>query len=736
MKKAEILAPVGNIDMLYAGLAAGADSFYLALDDFGARAYAENFNLDNIEEIIDYIHLFDKKVFVTMNTLIKDSEMDKALYYAQKLYEYGVDGLLIQDIGFYSIIKDQVPGLDLHASTQMAVRDYHGAKALMDMGFKRIVIARETPIEEIRKIAKLPCEKEVFVHGSLCVSYSGECLMSSYFGERSANRGRCAGPCRLKYDLISDGKVLANDYFLNMKDLNVLDNIDELLDLSIDCLKIEGRMKSPEYVYTSVRAYKEKIEKASYNREKLRDISNRGYTKGFIFGQKSDYILREADNKHRSVGRVEIYQNKKSFLAKSDLHKGDNLEVQTERGKKLPLTITEEIKKGGRFILDKYRDAKVGSDILMLNAESIKDDLAKGLERYKNLGLDLYFKASLNEKASLKLVYKDYQVEVFSEEFIEPSQKIAIDESSIRENLDRFKDEIFKANTINVEIDDNIFIRKKTINKLRRDAIRALSHKIGGAYKREKIEIKKPSLKKFSNINPEKNLELMTNDIDPDLIEGFDNLYIKDYDPKYKDFSLYLDLDSHWDYEIDDLISYIKENSIRGVIFNSYRDFDFIERFKKEDIKIRIGRYLNVLNSYSFDFYSGFAEKIESSVENQLDIINKNAKAYDIEALVFGRIELMNMVHCPFSTIKKCGLRGCESCKFSKGEMKSANNDRMLTIRRDGLTKIYPYRLASFDESLLDPNLSRLVSVFSDEDLLAYQNKIKTDKLNYERGVI
>ena len=736
MKKAEILAPVGNIDMLYAGLAAGADSFYLALDDFGARAYAKNFSLDNIEEIIDYIHLFDRKVFVTMNTLIKDSEMDKALYYAQKLYEYGVDGLLIQDIGFYSIIKDQVPGLDLHASTQMAVRDYHGAKALMDMGFKRIVIARETPIEEIRKIAKLPCEKEVFVHGSLCVSYSGECLMSSYFGERSANRGRCAGPCRLKYDLISDGKVLANDYFLNMKDLNVLDNIDELLDLSIDCLKIEGRMKSPEYVYTSVRAYKEKIEKASYNREKLRDISNRGYTKGFIFGQKSDYILREADNKHRSVGRVEIYQNKKSFLVKSDLHKGDNLEVQTERGKKLPLTITEEIKKGGRFILDKYRDAKVGSDILMLNAESIKDDLAKGLERYKNLGLDLYFKASLNEKASLKLVYKDYQVEVFSEEFIEPSQKIAIDESSIRENLDRFKDEIFKANTINIEIDDNIFIRKKTINKLRRDAIRALSHKIGGAYKREKIEIKKPSLKNLSNINPEKNLELMTNDIDPDLIEGFDNLYIKDYDPKYKDFSLYLDLDSHWDYEIDDLISYIKENSIRGVIFNSYRDFDFIERFKKEDIKIRIGRYLNVLNSYSFDFYSGFAEKVESSVENQLDIINKNAKAYDIESLVFGRIELMNMVHCPFSTIKKCGLRGCESCKFSKGEMKSANNDRMLTIRRDGLTKIYPYRLASFDESLLDPNLSRLVSVFSDEDLLAYQNKIKTDKLNYERGVI
>ena len=173
MNKTEILAPVGNLDMLYAGIAAGADAFYLALDDFGARAYAKNFTLENIEGIIDYAHFFDRKVFITMNTLIKDSEIDRAIGYLEKLYQFGVDGILIQDIGFYSIIKDQVPGLDIHASTQMAVRDYYGAKALMDLGFKRIVIARETPIEEIRKIAKLPCEKEVFVHRSLCVSFSG-----------------------------------------------------------------------------------------------------------------------------------------------------------------------------------------------------------------------------------------------------------------------------------------------------------------------------------------------------------------------------------------------------------------------------------------------------------------------------------------------------------------------------------------------------------------------------------
>lgn len=736
MNKTEILAPVGNMDMLYAGIAAGADAFYLALDDFGARAYAENFTLENIEEVIDYIHYFDRKVFITMNTLIKDSEMDKAIDYIESLYQYGVDGILIQDIGFYSIIKDQMPGLDFHASTQMAIRDYHGAKALMDLGFKRIVIARETPIEEIRKISKLPCEKEVFVHGSLCVSYSGECLMSSYFGQRSANRGRCAGPCRQKYQLINNGKVYGNDYHLNMKDLNVIDNLDELLELGIDCLKIEGRMKSPEYVYNSVLAYKEKVNGKSYDGEKLRDVSNRGYTKGFIFDQRSDYILKEGDIKHRSVGKVELIKNKKAFYTNSDLQKGDNLQVTTDRDKKLPLTLTEDYKKGQVIYLDKYKDAKINSDILMLNAENIKDDLENGLLAYKSLLVSLEFVGKLGEKPRLKISYGDMEVVAYGENLIEPAQNISLDEASIRVNLDRFNDEIFKPLDISVKIDQGIFLRKKDINKARRDAIDLLKKKIAGKYKRQAVKIIKSKLAAPSPKNPEKNIELMTNEINPSLLIGFDKVYIKSYDPKYKDFSLYLNLDSHIDYEIKDLISHIKTNSIEGVIFNNYRDLDFIEDFKEAGIKIRIGRYLNVINSYAFDFYSTFAEKIESSVENTLANINENANRYQVEVLSFGRIELMNMVHCPFSTIKKCGLRGCQTCKFRESEFVSVNGDRMKLVRRDSLTKIYPYSTAGFDENLFDNGVSRLVSVFSDDDIVAYKNKSYKDKLNYERGVI
>jgi U32 family peptidase len=304
MTKTEVLAPVGNFDMFYASLSGGADSFYLSLDEFGARAYAENFTIENIKEVIDLVHLFGKRIFITMNTLIKDSEMKKAISYVEKLYEYGTDGLIIQDIGFFSIIKDKVPGMQLHASTQMAVREYYGAKYLASLGFDRIVIARETPIEEIRKIASLSCQLEVFVHGSLCVSYSGECLMSSFYGGRSANRGRCAGPCRQKYQLIADDKVIADDYILNMKDLNVIDNMDELLEIGIDCIKIEGRMKTPEYVYTAVSNYKSQIYEKSYSYNDLIDSSNRGYTNGFIFGQNKEYIaLKMIEN----IGLLEKY---------------------------------------------------------------------------------------------------------------------------------------------------------------------------------------------------------------------------------------------------------------------------------------------------------------------------------------------------------------------------------------------------------------------------------------------
>ncbi|MDU5230536.1 MAG: U32 family peptidase, partial [Anaerococcus sp.] len=511
MNKTEILAPVGKADMLYAGLAAGADSFYLALDDFGARAYAENFTLENIKETIDYIHLFGKRVFITMNTLMKDYEMTKAISYVEKLYEYGVDGLIIQDLGFFSIIKDQVPAMQLHASTQMAVREYYGAKYLADLGFDRIVIARETPIEEIRKIVKLPVETEVFVHGSLCVSFSGECLMSSYFGGRSANRGRCAGPCRQKYKLISDGKVLGDDYYLNMKDLSVIDNLDELLDIGVDCLKIEGRMKTPEYVFAAVANYKSKIEENTYNKNQILDSSNRGYTKGFIFGQQRNYITLKDDNKHRSVGKVSSTEGKKYFISNSDLYLGDNLEITTDKGKKLPFTTTRDYKVNEKIFLEKYPDAAIDSDVLIVNSNKVSEEKDMALKTYRNLPIKIDFKAYLGENPQITLTYKDASVTYTHAVTIEAAKNISLTAEDIRENLEKFNDEIFTPTRINMDIDQGIFLRKKDINECRRMGVALLEEEILKTYHRDKIKIDLPQIETDQNHKAERNVELLIN---------------------------------------------------------------------------------------------------------------------------------------------------------------------------------------------------------------------------------
>ncbi len=734
MGKTEILAPVGNYSMLKAGIAAGASCFYLALDDFGARAYAENFTLDNIKDVIDYIHLFDKKVFITMNILIKDTEITKAISYVEKLYEYGVDGLIIQDLGFFSIIKDKVPAMALHASTQMAVREYNGAKYLKDLGFDRIVIAREAPIEEIKKIASLKVETEVFVHGSLCVSYSGECLMSSYFGGRSANRGRCAGPCRQKYELISNDKTLGKDYYLSMKDLSTIDKLDELLSIGIDCLKIEGRMKTPEYVYTTVKNYKSKIDKNIYNKDELLDSSNRGYTKGFIFDQNSNYVLLKDDTNHRSIGKIKDSNLGKYFISNSFLYVGDNLEITTEKGKKLPFTTTKAYKKGDKVLLEKYKDALVNSDVLLLNSTKIKDSLNEGLNSYKSLPVKIDFIASVGEYPKLTMSYKDKKVSYVHDVICEEAKNISLTEDSIRENLNKFNDEIFTPSKININIKDNIFLRKKDINKCRRESIALLKNTILEDYHRDSIDITIPKLRNNKESKVEKNIELLTNNISKNLLEDFDNIYLRSYDREYKNFNLYLNLDSHDEYNIDGLINYLKKYNFKGVIFNNYRDLNFIEDFRNNGFLIRIGRYLNVFNSYTLDFYSDFAERICISSEADLDFINKNSEIYPLEVLAYGRVELMNMRHCPFSTIKKCDLKGCPTCKFKEGKLKSVDGATMKVIRYGNYTKIYPDKATNFDKTKFNKNVSVLYSVMSDEDL--FNEKSAKNRNSYTKGVI
>ena len=731
MRNVEILAPVGKMSMLYAGLSAGACSFYLALDDFGARAYAKNFSLENIEEVIDYVHLFDKKVFITINTLIKDEEIDKAIFYIEKLFEYGADAILIQDIDLYSLVKNINKNarhkLEFHASTQMAIKDYEGAITAKKLGFDRVVVARETEIDEIEKICKLDIDTEVFVHGSLCVSFSGECLMSSYLGKRSANRGRCAGICRKKYQLINDGKVLGEDYYLSMKDLSTIDFIDDLIKAGVDSLKIEGRMKTDEYVYNTVKNYRQKLEKNSYDNDQLRDISNRSYTNGFVFGQKSSYLALENENKHREIGEVYEKNGKRFFKSNSNLIKESILQVTTEKNRELPLTLTEDLKKNQELELKDFPDAKLNSNIYLLSSKILKENLDQGLNSYKNLPLDIKFEAKIGQNPKITLKYKDTKISYEGENLVEEGKNISLTKKDISENLTKLGNTIYKANEVEINIAPNIFLRKKDINLMRRRAIESLNEKRLAIYKNKPVKIEKRKLKDKKKIKREKNIDIS-------LLKDFDNIYLRKYDKKFDGLNIFYIMDADKKYDLD-FISFLKEKNFRGVVFNNYKDFVLKDELIKNGFEIRIGRYLNVFNSYTFDFYSDFSSMISSSVENSFENINKNSRIYPTEILAYGPIELMNMRHCPFSAIKKCGLVGCESCKFSDSKIKDEEGNIFDIKRRDGLSRIYSNESANIDLKKIEKSVSLLYLVRDEKDIKNIR-KNKINNLGYDRGVI
>ena len=301
MRNSELLAPAGNERSLRAAVQAGADAVYLGGSRFNARQSADNFTTEEMSKWIDYCHLYGVKVYVTVNTLIKERETEALAEYAKELNSIGVDGVIVQDLGAVSIFLQTVPDLPVHASTQMTVTSAEAVRFLEKIGIKRVVLARELSFKQIREISDLTkAELEIFVHGALCMCYSGQCLMSSVIGGRSGNRGRCAQPCRLKYSLLENGNNVYEGYLLSPKDLNLSEELRRVLDSGSVSLKIEGRLKRAEYVASVVSVYRKYLDSFDrvLNEDKkiLLDAFNRGgFTKGF-FGSETGVAMMCHDN--------------------------------------------------------------------------------------------------------------------------------------------------------------------------------------------------------------------------------------------------------------------------------------------------------------------------------------------------------------------------------------------------------------------------------------------------------
>lgn len=325
--KVELLAPAGNFECVKAAVQNGADAVYLGFSSFSARSSAQNFNLEELKKAIDYAHVRNVKIHLALNILIKNNEFSEAIAVAEKAYEYGVDAIIVQDLGLALALINHFPKLPIHASTQMTANDLYSVQSLERLGFKRVVLARELSIPEIEYICRnTKMEVETFTHGALCISYSGQCLMSSMIGGRSANRGKCAQACRLPYSLLENDKVVDNGYLLSPRDLCALEFIPDLIKAGVSSFKIEGRLKSPEYVAVVTRIYRKYID--LYLSEKpyeidpkdkmdLKQVFNRGnFSSGHLEPKPNlGLVCKEKQNNMGIyIGNVSHYNDKKGHI--------------------------------------------------------------------------------------------------------------------------------------------------------------------------------------------------------------------------------------------------------------------------------------------------------------------------------------------------------------------------------------------------------------------------------------
>ena len=437
-KDFEILAPAGSFQTFKAVIEAGADAIYVGGDKFGARAYAGNFNQEELLEALDYAHLRNKKVYLTVNTLLKNNEINDALYdYLLPFYERGLDAVLVQDFGALNYIHKAFPDLPIHTSTQMTVTGIEGVKFLKKYGVTRVVMARETSLPEMKRIhEETGMELEAFVHGALCYCYSGQCLFSSLLGGRSGNRGRCAQPCRLPYTTLdSKGKVLLKDsYILSMKDMCGINNLKELKDSGVYSLKIEGRMKKPEYAAGVVSFYRKYVDSmetvTNYDFERIKALGNRcGFTDSYYHNHNSSNM---------------ITYEKPNFAVGDESFASEISSKYVDKETKLPIT-----------------------GFCELNAE----------------------------KNSFFTVQCQNYVYTETGDVIDKAQKKPLIKEDVIKRLSKTGDTSFFFEEMDLSMDDNIFIPNGALNELRRNALNGLKNQILKEYFRSSENCSKLTIK-------------------------------------------------------------------------------------------------------------------------------------------------------------------------------------------------------------------------------------------------
>jgi Collagenase and related proteases len=512
----ELLAPAGGYEAFKAAVENGADAIYLGGKNFSARANAANFDFDELRQAVRYAHERMVKVYVTVNILIADNEFKELIPYLHTLYEIGVDALILQDLGVAQLLKRTLPEFEIHASTQMTINNSWGVKHAEGLGFKRVVLARETSAEEIRAIAaKTKAELEVFVHGALCISYSGQCLMSSFIGGRSGNRGMCAQPCRLKYQLIDEGNqnALANtnlgDHLLSTRDLNLVEKLMILWKAGVSSLKIEGRMKRPEYVATVTRIYRKVLDRitelektrdscsiiiTSEEKQDLTQIFNRDFTIGYLTGNQGQELMSYSRPNNRGIrlGRIIKIDNKMLTLKlEASLRIGDGIEIWTRQGRE-GFTIEviyndqgeiPEGRKGETVKILFVGQARVGDRIFKTSDLNLLDKARLSFQEGKELrkrALRMKLSGSEGKKVCIETWDGQNSVKIFSANPAQKALKKPLTQEYVWQQLSRLGTTPFYLNELELEFEGEIMIPVSDLNEMRRKAVEGLLEEISG----------------------------------------------------------------------------------------------------------------------------------------------------------------------------------------------------------------------------------------------------------------
>lgn len=754
MKKSkyELLAPAGDMAALRAAVSAGANAVYLGYDEFSARAKAKNFDKEELREAINYAHLRGVKIYVTFNILIADFEIKRAMDRVKMLYEIGVDALILQDLGIAWEIRKNFPDFEVHASTQMAVNNFYGAKFLKDMGFTRVVLARETPLFELEKIKELDIDVETFIHGALCVCYSGECLMSSMIGGKSGNRGECAQACRKSYEILDfeENKIGKRLYYISPKDLNTLDDVAKIINAGGYSLKIEGRMKNPEYVYTVVSSYKKSLEGklTLEDKEDTEQVFNRGFTKGLFNGDfGNDFISSDRpDNRGVEVGKViDARKNSGKVIFDEDVFEGDGLEF---------------ISSSGRFGMrsNSFYEANIPHEINLFKAPILNskinrtfskklyekvDEKIENFEYKRDLDIDLRIK--IGERPLIKVKTGDLSGNFELDRVVEVAKKSGLDRERVIENISKTGDSIFRVKNIDLNLEDNAFLPISAINELRREATKILENRIlEGSIDRFEIENKLKN-KNFEKKNKDKKSKIKVffnkfKDLEKSSLKDIDEIIIRakdleKFNKKYENREVSIFLDKFYSYyELENLREYILKNqNVRGIWVNNLSEYYI---FKDDGLEINGDIGLNVFNKVTSDFLSNLGLKsITLSPElnsGQIQkIINKNDA--EINVISYGRVPVMTMKHCPFSVIKNCkDEKNCPTCKYKNYLLRDEKNVDFEVLRQNTFTEIfnsYPILLDGYVNKLLENkvNLLILADEFTDDVVKLYKNHKEDD---------